>query len=155
MAELGLTGAAIASFLVGRFFVREILFERWQVRLRMFSLRFARNGSTYLLMLRLAHAPLTLVNYGAGAIDIPIASFIWTTLIGVLPGTLVFTFAGARIPTLRIVAEQGLWSLVDMPLLAALLSTALVPWIARFIAWRMEKRMNSERVQSPTSETRR
>ncbi len=137
MVELGLTGAAIVSFLSGRYFARELVQRKWQHRLRNLQRHIAQDGAFYLLMLRMAHAPFTLVNYGAGATNIRLYSFCWTTLLGILPGTVIFTFVGTRIPSLRIVVERGVWSLVDLPLLTALLLTASLPLLTRSVVRRL------------------
>jgi len=133
IVEIGLTSAALLTFLVGRYFVRQLLHRRWQIRLQMISQRFDRDGAFYLLWLRLAHAPFTLVNYGAGATKIPLMTFWWTTHLGILPGTLIYTFAGSRIPNIRDVVEQGVWAIVDPPLLIVLTATAFLPVF--FIPW--------------------
>ncbi|MCA9133309.1 MAG: VTT domain-containing protein [Planctomycetales bacterium] len=143
MVEIGLTTAAILTFLLGRYAAGKWGPRRGSLRLRMLGRRFARDGAFYLLLLRLTHAPYTLVNYGAGASRVPLATFWWTTHLGILPGTAVFAFVGTRIPTLRLLAEQGVWSLVDIPLALALVATALLPLLVRLLlrskavgAWR-------------------
>ena len=127
LVEIGLTAAAVLCFLLGRFVVKQIVHRRWQIRLRMISQRFDQDGAFFLLWLRLAHTPFTLVNYGAGATNIPLVTFWWTTHVGILPATIVFTFLGSRIPNVRTVVEQGAWAIVDPPLLLVLTATALLP----------------------------
>ncbi len=131
LVEIGLTAAAILSFLLGRYVVRYMLYRRWQIYLRWISDRFSQEGAFYLLWLRMAHVPFTLVNYGAGATRIPLVTFWWTTHAGILPATLVFTFVGSRIPNLRTVVEQGAWAVVDPPLLIILTATAILPVFVR------------------------
>ena len=131
IVEIGLTSAAILSFLLGRFLVRHMLQRRWQIHLKWISDRFAQDGAFYLLWLRMAHAPFTLVNYGAGATNIPLVTFWWTTHVGLLPATLVYTFVGSRIPNIRTVVEQGVWAIVDPPLLIILVAIAFLPVVIR------------------------
>ncbi|MEZ6138157.1 MAG: VTT domain-containing protein [Pirellulaceae bacterium] len=145
MVELGLTGAAVVSFLGGRFLARDVVEPKWRRRLRIFRRQFALGGARYLLLLRLAHAPFTLINYGAGAIKVPLPAFCWTTLLGILPGTMVFTFAGTRVPSLKIVAEQGVWSLLDLPLLAAMTGIVFLPLLFHFLLQSLAKRMHQRR----------
>ena len=57
LVEIGLTAAAVLSFLLGRFLLSQMLHRRWQIRLRMISQRFSQDGAFYLLWMRLAHAP--------------------------------------------------------------------------------------------------
>ncbi len=132
MVEIGLTSAAVVSFLMGRYFAGELIQRRNSMKkLKKFTRRFRRQGAFYLLVLRLGHAPFTLVNYGAGVARVPLATFWWTTHLGILPGTLVFTFVGTRIPSLQVVADEGVWSLLDVPLILALLATLLLPIVLR------------------------
>jgi len=136
LVEIGLTAAALLSFLVGRFLVRHMLHRRWQIYLRWISKKFAQEGAFYLLWLRMAHVPFTLVNYGAGATNIPLTTFWWTTHVGILPATIVYTFVGSRIPNIRTVAEQGIWAIVDPWLLVILVALAFFPiffrrWLPR------------------------
>lgn len=132
MVEIGLTAAAVLSFLVGRFLVRRLLHRRWQIYLRWLNKKFVRDGAFYLIWLRMAHAPFTLVNYGAGATTIPLTTFWWTTHLGVLPATVVYTFIGSRIPNIREVAAKGLWATVDPWLVVVLVVIAILPALFRF-----------------------
>ena len=86
----------------------------------------------YLLTLRFAHAPFSLLNYTAGAAtDVSLRTFWWTTQLGLLPGNLVFVYAGTRLPTLDELMFSGPLSLLDGPLVAALCGTVFLPWLAR------------------------
>lgn len=142
MVEIGLTSAAVVSFLIGRYFARELMQRRSSMRkLKKFARRFRRQGAFYLLVLRLGHAPFTLVNYGAGVARIPLVTFWWTTHLGILPGTLVFTFIGTRIPSLQVVVDEGVWALLDPPLILALLATLLLPIILRLVPREFSRRV--------------
>lgn len=154
MVEGGLTAAAVVSFLIGRRFLFSAIPQNWQHRLSSIRRRYSHDGVFYLLLLRFAHAPFTLVNYGAGAIKVPLHSFCWTTLLGILPGTIAFTYAGARVPSLRTVAENGVESLINFPLFAALLATAILPLMLRLIAGRMINKMHHSRSLNANSHRR-
>ena len=85
-------------------------------------------------MIRLLHAPFSFVNYAAGATNIvPARTFWWTTQLGLMPGTMVFVFAGTRIPALSTIAEQGVFALLDRSLIAALVTTSALPMFIRWI----------------------
>lgn len=131
MVEVGYTAAALISFLISRHALRPVLQTRWQHHLDQTSERFEKEGAFYLLVLRLAHAPYTLVNYAAGATRIPFNTFWWTTHLGILPGVAVFTLVGARIPTLAEVVDGGVTRFLDGPLLFALIATFLLPILLR------------------------
>jgi uncharacterized membrane protein YdjX (TVP38/TMEM64 family) len=90
------------------------------------------DGAFYLLTLRLAHAPFSIMNYAAGAgTDVPLRTFWWTTQFGLLPGNIVFVFAGTRLPDLEVLVKQGPLLLLDGPLIVALAATVFLPWFAR------------------------
>ncbi len=142
MVEIGLTAAAILSFFIGHFAFGQFATSHWRRRLRVFRRRFSRDGLTYLLLLRLAHAPFSLVNYTAGATRVPLALFAWTTLLGILPGSAVFVFVGSRMPSLSVLAEQGVWALLDHRLFLALLASACLPYGVKLLVNRLSRRLH-------------
>lgn len=147
MVNLGLTAAAIVAFAIGRWAWRNLERKRlpqWIVRGRnlLDGDRVQHHASTYLLGLRLLHAPYTLINYGAAATTVPLKTFWWTTQIGTLPGIIVFTFAGTRIPTLAVVTEQGAASLLDPSLLAALFLMTILPALVHQMFQRKKRNAN-------------
>ena len=80
-----------------------------------------------LIVLRLIPAvAFTALNWGAGLCCIPRGRFLWTTAVGIIPGTVLFTYSGA-----------GLWAVYGRsPLAAAGLAAAVmlggvVWWLAR------------------------
>ncbi len=147
MVDLALTIAALATFFVSRFLFREAIEARFGVHLTRFKKKLETSAGFYLLMLRLAHAPFSFVNYGSGATNIvPAKTFWWTTQLGMLPGTMVFVFAGTRIPALSIIAERGVLTLLDVSLIAALVATFIMPVFIRWIARLIRDRFHGMRV---------
>lgn len=135
MVNLALTGAAIITFLASRFLFREAVEARFGIHLSHFRRKLESSAGFYLLMLRFLHAPFSFVNYAAGATNIvPAGTFWWTTQLGLLPGIMVFAFAGTRIPELSVIMDQGVASLLDRPLIAALVTIAVLPILIRWIA---------------------
>lgn len=135
IVDLGLTVAAVCSFLAARFVFRDRVTARFQELIEKLDHHLAHDGAFYLLMMRLAHMPFTFVNYGSGATSVKLGTFTWTTAIGVLPGTMIFVFVGTRIPTLATLADEGIWRLLD-PLFVGLLAASvafpvLVRWAVR------------------------
>ncbi|WP_052031921.1 TVP38/TMEM64 family protein [Novipirellula maiorica] len=132
IASVALTIAAVISFLVVRYLFREVVEAKLSKIIEAIDRAIARNGGSYLLSLRLVHAPYTLINYASGATAIPVTTFAWTTWVGMLPGTIVFVLAGSQLPTLRTIAQQGVWSIVDLKLFALLSLFALLPIVTRW-----------------------
>tara|TARA_R110002073_G_scaffold41466_1_gene117048 strand:- start:9454 stop:10167 length:714 start_codon:yes stop_codon:yes gene_type:complete len=132
ISSSALTIAAVVSFLVVRYLLREMVKGKLSKIVAAIDRAVSRNGGSYLLSLRLVHAPYTLVNYASGATAIPVTTFAWTTWVGMLPGTIVFVLAGSQLPTLRTMAQEGVWSIVDVKLLALLSLFALLPIATRW-----------------------
>lgn len=133
MIDMALTLAALLTFLISRYLIRDAIEARFSLHVDRLNRRLQRDGPYYLLVLRMAHAPFTFINYVSGALRIRVETFLWTTAVGLLPGTIVFAFAGARLPTLRELAERGVIELLDPWLFAALLGTAFVPVLVRWL----------------------
>jgi uncharacterized membrane protein YdjX (TVP38/TMEM64 family) len=127
VVNLGLTIAAVVSFLVVRYVFQAAVHRRFGKMIAQIDEALAREGAFYLLTARLLHLPYTLTNYAAAATTVPPHTFWWTTQLGMLPGNVVFVLAGAQMPTLKVLAQQGPWSLINVPLLLSLSLAAFVP----------------------------
>lgn len=132
------TIGASAAFLVARFALRERLRQRYRERLQKIDAGIARDGWRYLLTLRLVPLfPFFLVNLLAGLTVLPLRTFYWVSQLGMLPGTLVYVYAGtqlARIDSLADVLSPGL--------LTALVLLGLLPLLARvFTNWLAARRV--------------
>ena len=84
-----------------------------------------------LLTLRLLHVPFAFVNWVSGVSTVRPWTFVWTTVIGLVPGAVVLVGLGAGLPSLSDLREQGVISLISPVLFVALLAMALIPWIIR------------------------
>jgi len=134
LVDFALTAAAMVTFFASRFLFRETIEARFGMHLVRLQKKLEAEASFYLLTLRLLHTPFSFVNYGAGATTvISPKTFWWTTQLGILPGSMVFVFAGARIPSLALVAKHGPLALLDPVLMAALMVTGLLPLLGRVI----------------------
>ncbi len=135
MVDVALTAAAMVSFFASRFIFREAIESRFGIQLDRFRKKMHSDAGFYLLSLRLLHTPYSFLNYASGATSIvPANTFLWTSLLGLLPSTMVFVCVGTRIPRLSVVAEKGPMALLDGPLFAAFLATSLLPFILRAVA---------------------
>ncbi|HQZ68630.1 MAG TPA: VTT domain-containing protein [Planctomycetaceae bacterium] len=145
MVNFSLTTAALITFYVSRYLFREAIEGRFGVQLGYFRKKLQSNGGFYLLTIRLLHAPFSFVNYGSGATNIvPASTFWWTTQLGMLPGTMIFVFAGTRIPTLSVIAQRGAIALLDWTMIAAFIGTGIVPVLIRGI-FRLVRRWGKRR----------
>jgi uncharacterized membrane protein YdjX (TVP38/TMEM64 family) len=130
----GLTTAALVMFYLSRYVFRDWIEHHYEKFLAALNRHLKKEGAFYLLTLRMAHFPITIVNLASGASRVHVQTFCWTTALGLLPGTAVFAWVGIRLPSLDELAEQGASSLVDAPLIAALAVSAIFPFIFRLCA---------------------
>ncbi len=103
---IGATAGASLAFLSARYLVGNRLQEKYQSQFKKFNDEVERNGAHYLLVLRFIPVfPFFLINFLAGLTKVPIKTFIWTTAIGIIPGTAVFAFAGQQIGSINSLSE--------------------------------------------------
>ncbi len=105
--------------------------------LQAFQQGFARNAFHYLLMLRLVPLfPFFLVNLAPAFLGVPLRVYMSATLLGIVPATFVFAFAGAGLQSL--LNQQEGWSLAGvmtpeiMIALGGLALLSLIPLIYRW-----------------------
>lgn len=95
------TIGALFAFLSARFVVGDVLQARYGVQFARFNAEIEAHGMYYLFTLRLLPVfPFFLVNLLAGLSRVPIWTFVWTTTLGIIPGTFVYAFAGRQLATI-------------------------------------------------------
>ncbi len=82
-----------------------------------------KNGKSYLLTLRLIPIfPFFLVNLMSGLSTIALTTFVWTTAIGIIPGSFVYAYAGSQLSSIQttedIVSPSILLALVMLGILS-------------------------------------
>ena len=126
----GATVGATLAFLGARYLFAEGARRRMGPRLRKLSAGFEEDGFSYMLFLRLVPAfPFWLVNLAPALTSLPTRTFVLATAVGIVPGSFVYCYLGARLSTLRSLSDvyrDPRW-LVALGLLAAL-SLAPVAW---------------------------
>lgn len=126
--NIGATSGAVIAFLTGRFVIGDWIQRRFKNQLSWLNREIALRGHNYLLVLRiLPIIPHFAVNFGAGITQIPLRTYIWTTSLGMIPGSLIFAFIGNELRTAS--APKDLLSVRIILALAALALLALAPVI--------------------------
>jgi uncharacterized membrane protein YdjX (TVP38/TMEM64 family) len=126
------TSGATLAFLLSRYLLGNFVQSRFGERLAWFNGQVEREGAWFLFTLRLVPlVPFWLVNLLAGLTKLRVTTFWWVSQLGMLPGTLVFLWAGSSAPNVRTIAEEGIWSLVDWKIFVALALLGLFPLAAR------------------------
>lgn len=125
-ANTGATCGSILAFMLSRHALGHYIQRRFAIQLERFNQELSRHGPHYLLVLRiLPIVPFFVVNYGAGLTRIPFVSFVWTTSIGMLPGSLIYSYFGSKLA--RISEAEGLFSWEILLALVLLSLFALLP----------------------------
>jgi uncharacterized membrane protein YdjX (TVP38/TMEM64 family) len=102
----GATVGAILAFLVSRTLLRDWVVMTFGGRMEGIDRGLRENGLSYLLFLRLVPAfPFFLVNLACGVTGLPLRTYALGTLIGIIPGSLVFVNAGASLATIETVRQ--------------------------------------------------
>lgn len=133
IVTVGLALAAMAIFLLSRYLVRESIERRFPGFIASVNGHLDKDGPFYLVTLRLIHAPYSIVNPVIGASRVRPWTFLWTTVVGLLPPNTLWAYVGIRLPSLRELADRGAVSFVDPPLIGALVLCATLPFLFRWL----------------------
>lgn len=133
IVTVGLTIAAMAIFSLCRYLFQESIERRYTNFLSLMNKHLEKEGAFYLLTLRMAHVPYSIVNPVSGASRVRTWTFFWTTVVGLLPANAIWVYVGMRLPSLRELAESGPNAFIDMPLILALVACATLPILIRWL----------------------
>jgi len=101
------TGATLA-FLSARYFLRDWVQEKFGKWLKPFNDGIAKEGAFYLFALRLfPGAPFVAVNLVMGLTPIRLATYVVVSWIGMIPGTIVYVYAGTQLGQFRLSLGLG------------------------------------------------
>lgn len=99
---IGATIGASIFFLIVRYLLGSYLHLRFAHKLVRFNKLIDERGWLFLLMLRcLPLIPFAMVNILAGLTKIKFSTFVWTTMVGVIPTGIIFTYAGRQLGTIH------------------------------------------------------
>jgi uncharacterized membrane protein YdjX (TVP38/TMEM64 family) len=120
--NVGATLGAFIIFIAARFFIGEMVQNKYGEKLKKFNEEIEKNGSNYLITLRLIPIfPFWLINLFAGVTKIKPITFLWTTSLGIIPGSFAYAYSGYAVAKLG--AEPGVpKNLIFAFLLLAILS---------------------------------
>jgi uncharacterized membrane protein YdjX (TVP38/TMEM64 family) len=133
IVTVGLAIAAIAIFLLSRYLVRESIERRYPHFLTFINRNLEKDVAFYLVTLRLLHVPYSIVNPVIGASRVRTWTFLWTTVVGLLPANAVWVYVGIHLPSLRELADNGPESFINSPLIGALVLCGTLPFLVRWL----------------------
>jgi len=129
-AIIGTTVGGSALFLLIRYLVGDSVQRRYANQLATFNNELAIYGHYYLLMLQLfPMTPTFIINTCSGLTKLSLWTFMWTTAVGVLPGTLVYTMWGDQLKYITSLRDIASWPIIIAFMLLGILS--VVPMFFR------------------------
>ena len=125
-ASIAATIGATLAFLISRYLLRDLVLSKFGSKLEGMNRELESRGLSYLLFLRLVPIfPFFLINLAAGLTHLPLRTFFFGTMFGIIPAGFVFVNAGASLATIDSLA--GIASPRVLGSLALLGLLALIP----------------------------
>jgi len=104
--NIGATTGATLAFLAARYLFHQWVERKFGDRLGPIQDGFAKNAFSYLLTLRLIpFFPFFLVNLLSGLTRVKVRTYVVATAIGIIPGSVVYAFAGRQLGTINTLSE--------------------------------------------------
>jgi uncharacterized membrane protein YdjX (TVP38/TMEM64 family) len=104
--------------------LREDRFLRWERAVE-------RGGPTLLIAIRLVPVvPFSLVSYVLGSAGVPIRTFVWTTIVGFLPLTILFVLLGSRLEDIS-PTDPVIWGGAAVMIALLVITRKVLPMIER------------------------
>lgn len=93
--NIGATMGSAIVFLFARYLIGNSFQKRYELQLEKFNRELELNGTHYLLSLRLIPIfPFFLINILAGLTTVKFKTFLWTTALGIIPGSFIYAYLG-------------------------------------------------------------
>lgn len=125
---------ATFAFLLSRYVFRDFVTKTLGSRAIGFRERLERDGPYYLFSLRLIPiVPFFAVNLAMGLTPLRTWTFYWVSQLGMLPGTIVYVYAGSTIPDLETLVNQGTGGLLKPEIVTAFVVLGLFPWLVKLV----------------------
>ncbi|HWV44905.1 MAG TPA: TVP38/TMEM64 family protein [Nitrospira sp.] len=131
--NIGATVGATLAFLTARYLLRDTVEQKLGKWLGPFQEGFTKNAFSYLLTLRLIPLfPFFVVNLVSGLTRVNVGTYVVATVIGIIPGSFVYAYAGRQLGTINSLKEIASPNVIGAFVLLGLL--ALGPVVYKRIA---------------------
>lgn len=145
------TAGATTAFLASRYLLRDRVQRQRGERLAAINRELDREGSFYLLSLRLNPVvPYFLINLLFGLTRLPAWQFWIVSQVGMLPATIIYANAGARLAEIESPGD-----ILSGPLLASLIALSLFPIVAKKAANRLRREVTGSPNTTTAEKTQR
>ena len=136
------TAGATLALILSRYLFRDWVQTRFSERLKAFNESLEKEGPFFLFSLRLIPVvPFFIINVVMGLTPIRVRTFWWVSQLGMLPGTLVYVYAGSSLPSLQSLADEGIAAVFTQRQLTqitlAFFFLAVFPFAARWMIQRV------------------
>ena len=127
LVTLSASLGGLVSFNLSRYFFRESVMYRFQNQYSYIDKHLKKNGISFLFMIRLFPAsPFGIVNLILGLTSIDSRRFFWITALAMIPGNLIYVYAGRRIGEIQEIKE-----ILSLPVILLLVIIACLPIIMK------------------------
>lgn len=121
---LSSTIGATISFLYSRYIFGDVFREKFRDKYRTVENKFNENGTSYLFTLRMIPvSPFVVINILMGLTPIRLWNYVWITFVGMIPGTLMYVYAGKEMAELNSPSD-----ILTLPILLLFLAIAFLPY---------------------------
>lgn len=150
LVSLASTSGATIAFLLSRYFFHDLIRNRFGSHLERFNQSLHKEGAYYLFMLRLIPAvPFVLINLVMGVTPIRTSTFFWVSMVGMLPGTVVYLYAGSTLPSLQQLKTDGVSGILNIQTVIAFIILGLFPLLVK----KLFDRKKGDSTESESNET--
>ena len=126
--NIAATIGATIFFILVRYLIGGYLQVRYAQKLVHFNQMIEKKGWLFLIMIRcIPLIPFFMVNMFAGLTRIPFSTFIWTTMVGVIPTSILFAFAGRELGMISKFTD--IFSVPILCAMALLILLVLIPFV--------------------------
>lgn len=135
VTTVGTVGACL-SFLMSRYLFKDYLNRKFHRKFLLINSHLQDEGWIYLFALRFIPAsPFVVINLVMGLTSVRLRTFLWTTYLGMLPGNMIYVYAGKRIEEINSPGE-----IMTPSFLVCLSVLGILPLIAKkCVQWRRKK----------------
>lgn len=110
------TCGGVILFLAVRFAIGSHISMRSSGWIKKMESGFQKNAFHYLLMLRLIPIlPCWISNIAAGALNVPLKTFVFATILGLIPSTIIYVMAGESLDKLIVTADTSFLNTILTP----------------------------------------
>lgn len=110
---LGGVLGAIISFVAIKYFVGHYIQDKYKDRLEKFSKNFEKYGARYLVMLHIMMVvPFFIINTFAAVTHVSFFTFLWTTIVGLFPVVVLYSYAGNQLNHIQSISDIFTWPII-------------------------------------------